>query len=252
MKILIVVHKPYSLPDASSIYQPIQVGNQIEINYDYLRDNTGDNIAEKNGTFCELTALYWAWKNMKTDILGLCHYRRYLGNCLYWKKKQERLLNEHNIESFLSSADIILPRKRYYLIETRENQYIHAHHAEDLKITEAVIREKYPSYLPAWKHMLSSRSGHICNMFIMRWNLIDEYCNWLFDILFEVEKRLDITSYSENDKRVFGFLGERLLDVWVETKQLRYIEVPVINLEKQKWLKKGFSFLIRKYNGANM
>ena len=97
--------------------------------------------------------------------------------------------------------------------------------------------------------MLSVRSGHICNMFIMRKELLDEYCAWLFDILFEVEKRLDISSYSEYDRRVFGFLGERLLDVWVETNKLQYKEVPVINLEDQHWLYKGTSFIRRKFAG---
>lgn len=247
MKILIVVHKPYSLPDIPSVYQPIQVGSLKTINPTYYRDNTGDNISEKNNTFCELTALYWAWKNIDTDVLGLCHYRRYLGNGCFWEKKQKRLLKEKDIVSILRSADIILPRKRHYWIETREDQYIHAHNAMDLKITEMVLQEKYPSFLPAWKHMLDSRSGHICNMFISKRELIHQYCDWLFDILFEVEKRLDISSYSKNDQRVFGFLGERLLDVWVETNQLRYVETHIINMERQKWIKKGVLFLRRKF-----
>jgi hypothetical protein len=251
MKILIVLHKSYSLPVISPVYQPIQVGDLKTIDQSYYRDNTGDNISVKNKTFCELTALYWAWKNMNTDILGLCHYRRYLGNGCVWKKKQERLLKEQDITSLLRSSDIILPRKRHYWIETRESQYVHAHHAKDLQVTEMVLQEKYPSFLPAWRHTLASRSGHICNMFITRHELFSEYCSWLFDILFEVEKRLDISSYSENDQRVFGFLGERLLDVWVETKQLRYVETPVINLEKQKWIKKGALFIQRKFHKTN-
>ena len=103
--------------------------------------------------------------------------------------------------------------------------------------------------MSAWKHMLASRSGQICNMFIMRRELLDEYCTWLFDILFEVERRLDISAYSGNDRRVFGFLGERLLDVWIETKGLRAVEVPKINLERQHWVHKGFFFVKRKIAG---
>ena len=166
------------------------------------------------------------------------------------KEKKEQILTGSQIEMMLKGYDIILPKKRHYWIETRESQYAHAHHAEDLRVTEAVLSEKYPAYLPAWKRMLASRSGHICNMFIMRRALADEYCAWLFDILFEVEKRLDISEYSDNDKRVFGFLGERLLDVWIETKGLRYTEVPMINLESQHWPKKIYRFLCRKFKAG--
>lgn len=250
--ILITLHKPCALPKVSSIYKPIQVGHGSTINPCFLRDNSGDNIAEKNRSYCELTALYWAWKNLLTDVMGLCHYRRYLGlpmSLLSYisKDKKDQILTKDQIDLLLQKNDIILPKKRHYWIETRGSQYAHAHHIEDLQVTEIVIQEKYPTYLPAWKHMLASRSGHICNMFIMRRELVDNYCSWLFDILFEVEKRLDISSYSDNDKRVFGFLGERLLDVWVETKELRYTEVPMINLENQHWPLKIYRFLRRKF-----
>ena len=87
--------------------------------------------------------------------------------------------------------------------------------------------------------MLETRSGHICNMLIARREIVDEYCGWLFNVLFEAEKRLDMSTYSANDWRVFGFLGERLLDVWVETKGLQIAEVPMINLDRQHWMKKG-------------
>ncbi len=251
--IIISLHKPYALPEVSTIYRPIQVGFGFDINHSYLRDNCGDNIAEKNSSYCELTALYWAWKNLDADVIGLCHYRRFLGSpyaSVYSRfQKKQKILTEDQINMMLKGYDVILPMKRHYWIETRESQYAHAHHIEDLRVTEAIIQEQYSSYLPAWKHMLASRSGHICNMFIMRKELLNEYCTWLFDILFEVEKHLDISSYSDNDKRVFGFLGERLLDVWVETRKLRYTEVPMINLESQHWFHKAFSFVKRKITG---
>lgn len=252
--IVVTIHKPFPVP-VSSPYVPVQVGTAPQIDPSFLRDNTGDNIADKNPSFCELTALYWAWKNLDAEALGLCHYRRYFGSpssaaSRAEKEKEERILTGPQMEMMLKGWDVILPKKRHYWIETRESQYAHAHHAEDLRVTEAVLSEKYPAYLPAWKRMLASRSGHICNMFIMRRALADEYCAWLFDILFEVEKRLDISAYSDNDRRVFGFLGERLLDVWIETKGLRYTEVPMITLESQHWPKKIYNFLRRKFTAA--
>ena len=255
IRIVVAGHKSYWMPE-DPIYLPLQVGAALTDNHilNWTRDDQGENISEKNRTFCELTALYWAWKNLDANIIGLCHYRRYLGSSAslafrLFTEKKKQFLNESQINMMLKDYDIILPKKRYYWIETRGSQYAHAHHIKDLQITEQILREKYPSYLPAWNNMLLSRSGHICNMFITRFDLFHEYCTWLFDILLEAEKRLDISTYSENDRRVFGFLGERLLDVWIETNRLRYAETPIINLESQHWLRKGAMFVQRKLQG---
>ena len=88
--------------------------------------------------------------------------------------------------------------------------------------------------------------GHRFNMFIMHHEFLDAYCTWLFDILFELENRLDISSYSANDSRVYGFVGERLLDVWLEANQYSYKELSYVFMENQHWGKKGFQFVIRK------
>lgn len=247
--ILVVTHKACWMPDLPG-YRPIQVGPGTTIRSDWLRDDTGEQISEKNPTFCELTGLYWAWKNMDAEIVGLCHYRRYLGSRRRKGDKKNRLLTEDEIRALLAEHDAILPVKRHYWIETRESQYAHAHHAEDLRCVEGILRERYPEYLPAWEKMLASRSGHICNMFIMRKKTADEYCRWLFDILFEAEKRLDISGYSGKDRRVFGYLGERLLDVWADTNRLQYAEVPMIVTENQHWIRKAASFIGRKLSGG--
>ena len=94
---------------------------------------------------------------------------------------------------------------------------------------------------------MHSRGGHIFNMFIARRPLFDAYCTWLFDILFEVEKRLDVSGYSPSDQRVFGYLAERLLDVYVLHNHLRCVQCPVVNLESQHWLRKGRAFVERKF-----
>ena len=238
------------MPD-DPVYQPIQVGaaGKAAIAPSWLRDDEGDNISGRNKTFCELTGLYWAWKNTDEEIYGLCHYRRYFAGRISFGGR--KIISPEEVAKFLERADIILPRKRHYFIETRESQYVHAHHAEDLLETEEVLREKYPEYLPAWKDMLRSRSGHICNMFITRKVHFRAYCEWLFDIIFSVEDRLDISGYSEYDSRVFGFIAERLLDVWVKTNRLKYTEVPVTVIENEHWPKKLAAFLRRKFRGKS-
>lgn len=249
--ILLITHKAYEFPKLLPIYHPLQVGFANRIDPAFWRDNSGDNIAERNRSYCELTGLYWAWKNLDYDTLGLCHYRRLFLSpgsfrLTLFKKRTKSLLSEPEIESLLSTHDMIVPKKRHYWIETRESQYAHAHHIEDLKLTETVIRERYPEYLEAWKRVLHTRSGHICNMFIACKGIAEAYCAWLFDILFEVEKRLDISGYSEKDQRVFGYLGERLLDVYIDQNGLNYIEVPIFTTESQHWFRKGAVFLKRK------
>lgn len=245
---IVAAHKPYWMPE-DPVYLPVQVGAKGKDGLGFQRDDEGENISGKNPYYCELTGLYWAWKNLKADCLGLVHYRRYFSKGKAGEKKQ-RILNKTEIENKLKETDIILPKPRHYWIETNYYQYVHAHHAEDLDQTRRIIRKKYPEYLPAYDESMNKRSGHRFNMFIMKRELLDEYCAWLFDILFELEKTLDISAYSKNDQRVFGFVGERLLDVWINTKKLRYQNCSYVFLENQNWLVKGGRFLKRWFNGT--
>ena len=123
---------------------------------------------------------------------------------------------------------------------------IHAHHQEDLDTTEAILKEKYPEYLDAYQNVMKSTSGHRFNMFVMKKEVFDKYCSWLFSVLFELENRLDISGYSNYDARVYGFVGERLLDVWMQTNKINSKDIPYVFMEKQNWLKKGSQFLKRK------
>jgi len=241
---MVAVHKSYWMPE-DPVYLPVQVGAAGKYSLGYQRDDEGENISEKNPYYCELTGLYWAWKNLQADYLGLVHYRRYFSKGLTGDKKQ-RILNQEDIEKKLQNTDIVLPKPRHYWIETNYTQYVHAHHAEDIDLTRKIIQEKYPEYIPAFDQCMNKRSGHRFNMFVMKKDILNEYCSWLFDILFELEKQLNISAYNKNDQRVFGFVGERLMDVWLETKQLKYIDCSYVFLENQNWLVKGSRFIWRK------
>ena len=232
------------------MYLPLQVGRALYPALPYQGDNTGDNISEKNPSFCELTGLYWAWKNLDSEYIGLCHYRRYFaGGSFLIRDPWKRILTSQQAGWLLQKAPVILPRKRNYFIETNYSQYIHAHHAQDLALTRQIIAERHPRYLAAYDRFMNKTTGHHFNMFIMRRDLLNEYCSWLFDILFELERRLDISQYTAYDRRVFGFVAERLLDSWIETRGLAYLELPVIHMEGQDWGHKITAFLKRKYFG---
>jgi len=246
--ILVAAHKPYRMPRAS-IYLPLHVGREGKNDFGYTGDNTGDHISGKNANYCELTGLYWAWKNLECDVLGLAHYRRHFAGKRCFKADWENILGGEKIEALLADAQAIVPVPRNYYIETTYQQYAHAHHAVDLDMTRIIIAERCPQYLDKFDEVMARTWGHRFNMFIMKRDAADAYCGWLFDILFELECRLDISAYSRNDARVFGFVSERLLDVWLETNSVRTVDVPVMFMEKQNWLKKGGAFLKRKITG---
>lgn len=247
--IIIATHKPYRMP-SDSIYLPIQVGAAGKESIGFQRDDEGDNISSRNPSFCELTGLYWAWKNLKTDYVGLVHYRRHF-SCKFFGSKWSRIITGEQLEQILKDYPVILPKKRHYYIETNYSQYSHAHHAQDLEVARDIIEELYPDYSEAFDAVMNRRSCHIFNMFIMRYDLFCAYSDWLFCILFELESRLDISSYSAYDSRVFGFVAERLLNVWIEKNNILYKELPYVFMEKQNWVKKAFAFLKRKLSAGD-
>ena len=250
IRVAVAAHKPYRMPK-DGVYLPLQVGaagkppiSAPEGGGDFARDDSGENISARNANWCELTGLYWMWRNLDADALGLVHYRRHFRGARGEASGAE-------LEKALSSADVVLPRKRNYFIETTYSQYVHAHHAQDLDVTRCIIAERCAGFLPAFDASMKSTKGHRFNMFVMRRPLFLEYCDWLFGVLFELERRLDISGYSPYDARVFGFVGERLLDVWLGQKAsepggVRVAEMPVMHLESQHWPTKIASFLRRK------
>ncbi len=243
--IIVATQNRCRMPE-EKIYIPLQVGAEGAPNIGFLRDDTGENISRKNANYCELTGLYWAWKNLDAGYLGLVQYKRYFA-AGKGPDKWKRLATQEDLEKILDETDVILPRKRNYFIETTYSQYAHAHHAVDLDVTRRILSEKYPDYIPAFDCDMKKTAGHKFNMFIMRKDILDAYCEWLFSVLFELEKRLDISGYSPYNARVFGFVAERLLDVFIDTNKIPYKEMPVVTMERQNWIVKGGMFLLRKF-----
>lgn len=239
IKILICTHKLVPLP-VHEYFFPIHGGAALASEaLPYVRDDTGDNISMKNRNYCELTAHYWFWKNCKCDIVGLNHYRRFFnfGHLHDWVVPEryycdlERFMQRpysfpENLSDLLNQYDIIKPPAHSwpYRVAT---QYAIFHVVNDLNVLREVIRDITPDYLVAFDHLFyHSNSYSQYNMFIMRWELFDTYSEWLFSVLFEVEKRIKISGYVDQ-ARVFGYMAERLLTVFVEKNSLRVLSVPV-------------------------
>ena len=232
------------------MYLPVRVGAAGGQSYGFQPDDEGDNISAKNPNYCELTGLYWMWKHLDADYIGLAHYRRHF-TLRRGSKDRRNVLSLDQACRLLAKTDVLLPKPRHYWIETNYSQYAHAHHAVDLDTTREIIAERCPEYLAAFDQSMKRTVGHRFNMFIMKRDLADRYCEWLFDILFELERRLDITDYSDKDRRVFGFVSERLLDVWLETNRIEYKEIPYMFLERENWIAKGAAFVMRKIDRRN-
>ncbi|CUH94493.1 hypothetical protein P22_0559 [Propionispora sp. 2/2-37] len=249
IKILIASHKEYWMPQ-EDMYLPIHVGMANQESIGYMGDDTGDHISYKNPNYCELTAAYWAWKNLEAKYIGLVHYRRHFAAKRYGlsvESKRNTVLSRGQLENVLLRTDIVLPNKRKYYIETNRSHYNHAHNKLDLDMTEQIIEELYPDY-KLYFHIVMNRTwAHMFNMFIMEREKFHAYCKWLFSILFTLEKRIDISTYDSYQARVFGFISELLLDVWIEKNQFAYKEIDFVFMEHQNWLKKGYLFLERKY-----
>lgn len=248
-KILICCHKESELPNnKDGLFLPIHVGAKIsDKDLGFCRDDKinnieCDNISDKNKSFCEITALYWAWKNLKKlypniEYIGLNHYRRYFS---FDKKdivstlieKEASCIKDYNINlgklnKILNKYDCIAAKKAIFPYSL-EVQYCLSHNSSDLRHIKNIIQEKYPEYLEAMNEVIFK--GNKCsffNMFILKWQDFDNYCKWLFDILFESEKRIDTTGYDSMQLRVFGFIAERLFTVWIikNIKKIKYLNV---------------------------
>lgn len=251
-KIYIVSHKKVDLPKMNG-YQPIQVGMNKENFPGYIRDNTKENIANKNANYCELTAQYWIWKNTNSDVKGLVHYRRFLeDNSLNFTQnsKFKHIVTDEEIANYLNEYDLLLPKKRNYFIETLYSHYIHSHKKEGLDVTREVIANSFPEYLNSYDEVLNRKTAHMFNMIITKKNVFDEYSSWLFDVLGQVESKLDISNWNQSEARVYGYISELLLDVWLDQhKDLKYKELPVGFIGNQHWGTKIFNFLQRKIKG---
>ena len=248
-KVLIAIHKEYARPD-NDLYLPLQVGAKGKDSFGILRDDGGDNISELNPSFCELTGLYFAWKNLEYDYLGLVHYRRYFKGSFKFivNGRTKKILDKSDLEKY-RDVDVILPKKRKYYIETLYNHYKHTMYVEPLDKTLEIIKQKYPGYYEEALKLKKRRSAHMFNMFIMKDEIFNNYFAWLMDILFTLKEQMKEIKYDTFHSRFYGRISELLLDVYLNVNNIKYKEIAVVNIERVNYIKKVFSFLRAKFTG---
>lgn len=230
----------------NDFYIPMRCGAVFDTNPEpqITGDNTGDNISDRRETFCELTVQYWAWKHAKADYIGLCHYRRFLSITdrrfsgdpyghvrepllnsrsarkygLNNQEAMERLIQGNDVVTveYHNVCDVVTPKGRKNTVYDHwaafDQVYIEK---ETLDLLEDIVQERHPQYLAAMQKFMNGSLLRGFNCFVMRRELFDEMCNFEFDVLFELEKRLDMTGYSQTMCRSPGFMGEILFCTYI-------------------------------------
>lgn len=247
VKIVVCCHKK-DIMAVCPPFMPLHVGKALhpELELGIPGDDTGDNISNKNASYCELTGIYWAWKHLTdTDIIGVCHYRRYFDfhrQCPDWYPQKtvptsafmqtDITLPESLVEN-LSDGTVFVPVARHYRCSIAQD-YCNHHISDDLRTLENVVYELYPNDTSAFRSvMFQSNRLSPCNMFIMTRGDFSTYCNWLFSILGEVEKRTDISHYSPVQRRIYGYMGERLLNVYLHARGFKVRHLPILYFTEQ-------------------
>lgn len=239
VKIFVCYHKNTPVFESECII-PIHVGKaNSSVNLNMIGDNTKDNISDRNGSWCELTALYWMWKNVQADYYGLFHYRRFLNfNQIGGGYEVFTDFSDDNIQQFgwtdekirnvCSQYDILTspvwgihPVGLPNMLQTNYDFYDKEHFIKDLDIVIDLIKEKYPEIYPYALKSLYSKECFFANMMIMKKAYFNEYCEWIFDILFTAEKMVDISEYDSYQKRIWGFIAERLANCFLEYVRVR-------------------------------
>ena len=222
--IYVITHKSINctLPEK---YFYLQVGAAINGGFAEITDDKNENISIKNQNYCELTGIYWLWKNCADAYIGITHYRRFFYSC-------DSLISYDESIKILQEYDVILPKK-YYSKRTNNEHYVSdkvgCGYLKDIEVLRDVLEEKYKDYLPHYNEYMKRKNSYYYNMMICKKELFDQYCSWLFDILFEVEKRIDLSEYDSYKKRIFGFMSERLLNIWIDKNKLKIKELFVFD-----------------------
>lgn len=228
------------------LYIPVRCGAVYDKreNVTMLGDDTGDNISTRRMTFNEFTVMYWAWKNVKADYYGLCHYRRFLSfygeDIPYGALKQGLadsmspdtiqqygFLSEDNIQEQIAEQDIIVPYE-YHMkhdmlpsstCQTIKEQWLTYCSAylkeEHFRLMLELIKKHAPEYYASALKFCKGKHFRGFNCFIMKQEYFFQLCEFIFPILFDFDKQLDRAHFSTTQNRACGYLGEWLFSIFV-------------------------------------
>lgn len=271
IKILVCCHKKSELPE-SKLYLPIQVGkkrNNIELGIQsdcQINGEDCDNISEKNNIYCEMTAMYWAWKNIEKlysdiDYIGLCHYRRYFNvnwtmtdkikifiqKILYMEaaliKKRiygvesmtkvnsvqcaEMKTNSKKLENFITKYDVVATYP-FQILNCTTDMFFQVIGRKYIELMTEIVDEYFEKYSKSYHEQLESNKLYAQNMIVMKKDLLDEYCTFVFGVLdkhieYTSERNICVDPMSElTYDRVSGYLSEILTSTFVRYAMMEH------------------------------
>ena len=243
IRLYILTHKQTYIPN-HPLLVPLQIGTALHQPLPgMLHDDTGLSISDKNNSYCELTGQYWAWKNEDAQYYGFYHYRRYF--TFVPQKRPYQIYqfpddaalqcmgyDERQMAALIWQYDLLLPMAED-MHETVWENYRRApyHFLTDLQLVIQLLLERYPDYGPAAEQYLQGSRMYLKNMYIMKKELFDQYCSWLFPLLTEFDQCNDWSKYNNHPAalRVDGYLAERLFGIWYthlrQTQSVRCCEL---------------------------
>lgn len=243
VKIIVSCHKEFPIP-SSDVYLPVQVGavNAAHVLPGMQPDNEGENISDRNFTFCELSAQYWAWKHLDADYVGQCHYRRYFcfGDAAGETDDHAQVVvpqlsedtahklgldDGDHIRQEVLKADITtahwwdvrgVKTPRGASRDVAEHMISYGIYSEaDLALLKEIVRERQPEYLEDLEAYLSGDKYLGYNCFVMRRKAFDALCSFEFDVLLEFDHRTSYEGRTRNQRRICGYMGEVLYSVFI-------------------------------------
>lgn len=228
--IFVVEHKKYNCIHVKP-YKTIAVGSNTDFDYDY-EDSQGESITELNPYINECTALYWIWKNIDKEIVGLSHYRRYFYN--YELKQRANVLDEYSIKKIFSEGyEIILPELTHLncsMLDNIKKAVGDDYGIEAFEVVKNEIKKVVPDYYEDFIEIVGGNVLFRCNMFVAEKKIFDDYCQWLFSFLVSATKKIEYKGKSVREKRVMGYFAELMLTVWVRHNKLIIKELPITSI----------------------
>ena len=215
-------HAGIKTPTLPPGYQLLQCGDATP--REWLSDATGDNISEDNWYYCEMTGQYWAWKNTRGDNIGFCHYHRFLGDT-------NHIFSPEEIDELLKRYDIVLPYK-WQCDSTAAEHFARWHSRHMLDVLHRSVTEIAPEYSEAMHAVFQSPAFHICNIYFMRREVFDRYCEFVFPVLRRMKEC--VVRNQADDQRYGGFAAERLLNIWLrhQSESVKIYETGMVIFDK--------------------
>lgn len=273
-KIAVCYHRESDSYLESDVLMPIFLGRNPKMGPQINSDNTGNSISDKNYLYCELTGTYWMWKNVNADVKGLFHYRRVLTEqtsilkplrmklCYHYYKLKSLFFNQsfliqdkrrvQDVGAYMEEAmkfskripslfneqhvDIIVPTNMSSFLITNQLHFNEVLSNDFLSLITRKIEDVAPDYLNEFKETLAATTMTYANIIVARNAIFDEYCNYVFSVLFAVEKSIVDEGYwrdlhEKSLFRRFGYIGELLTSSFVlhcERKGLYVLRAPVL------------------------